>query len=161
MSPHWPELIALLILVLLANAAPAILGLALGPAAPVDGGRQAPDGRPLLGPSKTWRGLAAALILTPLAAMVLGLPWQLGLLVALGAMTGDLLASFTKRRLGARSSTSMPFLDTIPESLIPGLLVRETLGLGWVDLVLLVCAFGVMDLLLTPLGRWAAGRLKR
>jgi CDP-diglyceride synthetase len=109
-----------------------------------------PDGRPLLGPSKTWSGLAASLVLTPLVALALGLHWQLGLIVALGAMAGDLLASFAKRRLGIGSSVSAPVLDQVPESLIPGLLASGTLGLGLPDLGLVVGAFAALDLALTP-----------
>jgi CDP-2,3-bis-(O-geranylgeranyl)-sn-glycerol synthase len=160
-SSTWPAILTLLILVLLANGLPAIIGLALGPGRPIDAGRQGPDGQPLLGTSKTWRGLAAALLVTPLVGMALGVDWQLGLMIAAGAMIGDLGASFIKRRLRADSGTSMPLLDTVPESLIPGLLVIEAFALGWAELLLLVCAFGFIDLLLTPLGHWAAARLRR
>jgi CDP-2,3-bis-(O-geranylgeranyl)-sn-glycerol synthase len=157
-SPAWSAIITLLTLVLLANGLPAIIGLALRPGRPIDAGRAGPDGRPLLGVSKTWRGLAAALAITPLAGVALGVDWRLGLMIAVGAMIGDLCASFLKRRLGARSGTSMPLLDTVPESLLPALLVRESFGLGWAELVLLVCAFGLIDLVLTPIARWVAGR---
>lgn len=158
MSPAWSAIISLLTLVLLANGLPAIIGLVLGPGRPIDAGRAGPGGQPLLGASKTWRGLVAALVLTPLAGVALGVDWHLGLLIAAGAMVGDLCASFVKRRLGASSGTSMPLLDTVPESLLPGLLVRESFGLGWAELVLLVCAFGLIDLVLTPIARWVAGR---
>ena len=128
----------------------------------MDGGRLLWDGRPLLGTSKTWRGVAVSLAATPLAALALGLDWHLGFGVALGAMAGDLLASFAKRRLGLPSSASAPVLDQVPESLIPGLVASGTLGLGWLDLGLVVCAFTVLDLALTPLsGRLDAGRRGR
>jgi CDP-diglyceride synthetase len=150
--PHWFLILATLALILLANGLPALLGLLLGPGRPLDGGLRLGDGRPLLGPTKTQRGVLAALVATPVGAVVLGLPWHLGLLVALGAMLGDLLASFTKRRLGLPPSTTVPLLDTVPESLIPVLLVMGHLGLGWLDLALLILVFGVLDLVLTPLG---------
>jgi CDP-2,3-bis-(O-geranylgeranyl)-sn-glycerol synthase len=106
----------------------------------------------MFGPTKTVRGILAALVVAPIAATALGLAWHIGLLVAVGAMLGDLLASFTKRRLGLPSSTTVPLLDTVPESLIPVLLVMEHLGLDWLDLALLILAFAVLDLVLTPLG---------
>ena len=150
-SPHLFQILILLALVLVANGAPALFTLLRGRRSyPLDGGRVLRDGRPLLGPSKTWSGLAASLALTPLATLVLGFDWQLGLVVALGAMFGDLLASFAKRRLGLGSSVSAPVLDQVPESLIPGLLVSGTLGLGWLDLGLVVGAFAALDLALTP-----------
>ena len=153
MHPHWSMLLHLLVLVLLANGLPALLGLLLGPARPIDGGRSWHDGRRLLGPSKTWRGLIAALLATPVAALALGVPWSLGLLVALGSMLGDLIASFVKRRMGLDSGASAPLLDPWPESLIPVLLVAGPLGLDWADVAVLVLAFAALNLILTPLGR--------
>ena len=150
-SPHWFQVLILLALVLVANGAPAVFALLRGSRSPpLDGGRVLPDGSPLLGPSKTWSGLAASLALTPLVALALGLDWQMGLAVALGAMAGDLLASFAKRRLGLGSGVSAPVLDQVPESLIPGLLVSGKLGLGLLDLGLVAGAFTALDLALTP-----------
>ncbi len=161
-SPHWSQALALLALVLVANGAPALLGIwRSGRDRPLDGGRVLSDGRPVLGPSKTWRGLVAALAATPLAALMLGLDWHLGLTVAVGAMAGDLLASFSKRRLGLVSSASAPVLDQLPESLIPALLVHRTLGLGWLDLAAVVGAFTVLDLALTPAIRRLGARRRR
>jgi CDP-2,3-bis-(O-geranylgeranyl)-sn-glycerol synthase len=51
------------------------------------------DGHPLLGRSKTWRGLAAAILLAACAAVLMNLPWQLGALAAASAMAGDCLSS--------------------------------------------------------------------
>lgn len=156
--PHWSQILSLLTLVLVANGAPALFARLRGrPSRPLDGGRVLRDGRRLLGSSKTWRGLAVSLAATPLAALVLGLDWHLGLGVALGAMAGDLLASFAKRRLGLPSSASAPVLDQMPESLIPGLWASGILGLGWLDLALVVCAFTILDLALTPVGGWIGG----
>jgi len=156
--PHWSVLLSLLVLILWANGLPALLGLLLGPARPLDGGRTWSGGRPVLGQSKTWRGLFASLLTTPLAGLTLGIPWYLGLGVALGAMFGDLVASFIKRRLGLRSGDSVPLLDQLPESLIPVLLLMGPLGLGWADAGVLVLAFAVLDLVLTPLARRILGR---
>lgn len=153
MHPHWYLIVATLALILFANGLPALLGLLLGPGRPVDGSVSLGDGRPLFGRSKTVRGVLTALVATPLAAVALGLHWYIGLLVALGAMLGDLLASFSKRRLGYPPSARVPLLDTVPESLIPGLLVMKPLGLDWLDLALLILAFALLHLILTPLGR--------
>jgi CDP-2,3-bis-(O-geranylgeranyl)-sn-glycerol synthase len=161
-SPHWTPILHLLLLIFVANGAPAFLALLFGRdrAGPLDGGRVLGDGRPLFGGSKTWRGLAAALLLTPLAAWLLGLGWGLGFTVALGAMAGDLLASFLKRRLGLAPSAAAPLLDQVPESLIPALLVGATMGLDWPDLGLVVGTFAVLDLILTPLGKRLGGALR-
>lgn len=111
----------LLLLLLVANGAPVVAKKLLGAtcARPIDGGARLFDGRPLLGRSKTWRGLAAALLATGLAAPLLGLPVSLGALIGAGAMAGDLLSSFVKRRLGRAPSSRALGLDQIPEALIP------------------------------------------
>ena len=162
MPLHWSPLLLLLALVVLANALPALLGLLLGPARPLDGGRCLPlDGRPFLGRSKTWRGLVASFVGTALGALVLGLPWTLGLEVAAGAMLGDLAASFVKRRLGRPPSASVPLLDQVPESLLPALAVKAQLALGWRDLWVLILAFIAIDIVLTQAGRWVSGLMGR
>ena len=152
MSLHWPAIFSLLALLLLANGLPAAICLVFGPGRPLDGGRTLADGRPLLGPSKTWRGLVLAVLGTGLGALALGLPGGLGLAVGVGAMVGDLATSFLKRRLGLAPSASLPVLDQIPETLLPGVLVKAELALGWVDLGVSVLAFCALDLVLTHLG---------
>lgn len=154
----------LLILVVWANAAPVLAQLILGHRwrCPLDGGRLLWDGRPLLGRSKTWRGVGAALLTTPLVAAVLGLSWVLGLAVAVGAMVGDILASFTKRRMGRPPSDSVVLLDQIPEALLPALMVHGAMALSLLQVVLVVIAFMLIDLALTPAAmrlRVLAGRL--
>lgn len=149
----------MLALVVWANGVPVLLRLLLGHrfGHPLDGGRLFRDGRPWLGASKTWRGLGSAVLTTPLLAVLLGLPWLLGLISALGAMSGDLLASFVKRRLGRRPSESVLFLDEIPEALIPALLLMTPLNVSATGVVIVVIAFAFIDLLLTPV----AARLRR
>lgn len=150
MSSQWIPLLALLVL---ANGAPVLLALLRRGtlARPLDGGRVLWDGSPVFGPSKTWWGLFAALVVTPVAAWFLGLTWGLGLTIAIGAMAGDLMASLIKRRLGLASSTSVPLLDQVPEALIPALFAKGAMGLSWLDLGLAVAVFMVLDLVLTPL----------
>ncbi|MEA3641119.1 MAG: CDP-archaeol synthase [Lamprobacter sp.] len=140
-------------LITVANGAPWLLGRCFGvdQARPVDAGLRFADGRPLLGPSKTWRGLAAAMIATPIFALLMGWPVWLGLAVGGAAMIGDLLASFLKRRLGLASSTSAPGLDQIPEALLPVLVATFWLDLDWFDLGLVVWIFLIGHLLVTHL----------
>jgi CDP-2,3-bis-(O-geranylgeranyl)-sn-glycerol synthase len=143
----------LVTLIAAANGAPWVIGRWLGrrDAWPVDGGWRFADGQPLLGPSKTWRGLAAALIATPLLALLIGWPLWLGLAVGGATMIGDLLASFLKRRLGLVSSTDAPGLDQIPEALFPALVATFWLDLDWIDLGIVVLTFLISHLLLTIL----------
>lgn len=153
------QTLQMLALVVWANGVPVLARLLLGHrlAHPLDGGRPFRDGRPWLGSSKTWRGLGAALLTTPWLAVLLGLPWLFGLIAALGAMSGDLLASFIKRRLGRQPSEPALFLDEIPEALIPAILLMTALDLSASGVVIVVIAFALIDLLLTPF----SARLRR
>src|SRR5262249_35349136 len=128
---HYEALAQVLILLALANGSPVIAKRIFGEtyAAPVDGNTRFVDGRPLLGPSKTIRGVVISLLVTALGAMVLGLQFWLGLLVASTAMAGDLFSSFVKRRLHLAASSKATGLDQIPESLFPLLACRPVLSL--------------------------------
>ena len=141
----------LLFLIIVVNGAPILGAVLLGRLGrqPIDNGYTLPDGRPLLGRSKTWRGLLAALSTGAATAWLLGLPPDLGLTVAAFAMLGDLFSSFIKRRLGLESSSMAFGLDQVPESLFPLLAVAPRVGLGWLAIVELVVAFVVIELLLS------------
>lgn len=118
---------------------------------PLDGGLRFTDGRPLFGSSKTLRGLVLSLLCTALAAPALGFDWQLGLTVGAFAMLGDLVSSFSKRRLNRPTSSRAIGLDQVPESLFPVLACQERLGLQPWDVVLLVLLFITLELLLSRL----------
>jgi CDP-2,3-bis-(O-geranylgeranyl)-sn-glycerol synthase len=147
-----PSLRALLLLAA-ANSAPLLgprlFGRRFGH--PLDGGAKFLDGRPLLGPSKTLRGLVLSLAATAAAARLLGLAWTTGALLAGLSMLGDLFSSFLKRRLGRPPSSQVLGLDQVPESLLPLLVLRERLGLTAGDIALVVLSFFVLELLLSRL----------
>jgi len=115
-------------MLVLANGAPVVAAKFSGHrwSAPVDAGLNWFDGRPLLGKSKTWRGIASGALCCVLFAWITGLGFVFGLLFGLLALAGDLLSSFIKRRLGLKSSARMPGLDQVPEAAFPVLL-----ALGW------------------------------
>ncbi|GAB6067366.1 CDP-2,3-bis-(O-geranylgeranyl)-sn-glycerol synthase [Methylothermus subterraneus] len=141
------------VLLLVANSAP-VLAFDLMKdrlAWPVDLGLSFCDGRPLLGPAKTWRGLLAALMAACLAALLLGLSCTVGLTIGAGAMAGDMLSSFFKRRLNIETSGRAMGLDQIPESLLPLLLVKERFDLDWHAIALLVAVFFLLEVSLSPL----------
>jgi CDP-2,3-bis-(O-geranylgeranyl)-sn-glycerol synthase len=145
-----------------------------GPA--MDFGRVwARDGRRILGPSKTWSGfLVGGFVALPFglleAGLILAAPpnWKLvptlapsvleavpvvGLLT-FGAMTGDALGSFLKRRLGRESGARTILLDQLPFVLVPiglGFLLDPGLFLpvflsGWAVLWLLFFTLGLHTL---------------
>lgn len=135
----------------MANGTPVVLKRLMGRtlARPVDGGRRLRDGRPLLGPSKTWRGLVGALVATTVVGWLVGAGAGLGALVAVGALVGDMASSFAKRRLAVPSSGQALALDQIPEALLPALVVARPLGLGIADVVAVTVLFFVGELWLS------------
>lgn len=143
----------LLLVLMAANGAPITVAWLFGRKLdfPLDGGRCFLDGRPLFGPHKTWRGLMAAVLAAAAVAPLLGLGTITGMLLALFSMLGDLGSSFVKRRLAlAPSSRALP-LDQLPEALLPLLLLKSALGLGWLDIILTAGLFVLADIALSRL----------
>jgi len=153
---HYVAIAQLLALLALANGSPVIAKRIFGEnyAVPIDGNARFVDGRALLGPSKTIRGVVVSLLVTALGAILFGLqPW-LGLLVASTAMAGDLLSSFLKRRLHLAPSSKATGLDQIPESLFPLLACRSVLSLTALDIAVGCAIFFVGEILLSRLFFW-------
>jgi CDP-diglyceride synthetase len=142
-----------LILINAANGAPVIVRKFFGArfARSVDGGLLLPDRQPLFGPSKTWRGLVAAVACSAAIAPLLGLSSLLGAEFGALSICADLLASFTKRRLGFTPSSRVRLLDVFPEALLPMLVLHSVLGLGKWDILITVLIFFVLEASISPL----------
>lgn len=140
-----------LMLLLVANGTPVLVCKLLGEtgAWPLDANYIAADGKPLLGKSKTLRGIVFSLAATAVTAEILGPGWRLGLVVAALAMLGDLFSSFTKRRLGMPSGSQAPGLDQVPEALLPLAFCASALGLLWHQVLIVVVLFWVLEVLLS------------
>jgi len=91
-----------------ANAAPVIFG----GGTPIDGGKTFRDGRPIFGPRKTFRGFFAGLVIGTFVGF-LQKNILLGFMLSLGALTGDLIESFLKRRLGRPPGAFFPVADQL------------------------------------------------
>ncbi|MFX1559586.1 MAG: CDP-2,3-bis-(O-geranylgeranyl)-sn-glycerol synthase [Promethearchaeota archaeon] len=153
----------------IANATP-VLG---GGGKPIDGGRLFRDGHRILGDGKTIRGFIvgvffgtltgvgqslAAPYLRPILAQfviisaemdyVLSISIPVTFLLSLGALTGDVVGSFIKRRVNVKSGDPSPFLDQIgfiimglifafplmsPGPIFVILLILTTLGIHWLS----------------------------
>ncbi|MGE5271519.1 MAG: CDP-archaeol synthase [Thiohalocapsa sp.] len=150
---HPAALGQLLLLLGVANGAPVVAKKLFGRVGmwPLDGGARFADGRPVLGPSKTWRGVLASLAATSAAAPLVGLSPGIGAVVGATAMAGDLLSSFLKRRLGRVSSSRATGLDQIPEALFPLLACRAALALSAADIAAGVVLFFVGEVVLSRL----------
>jgi CDP-2,3-bis-(O-geranylgeranyl)-sn-glycerol synthase len=102
-----------------ANGAPVLFG----GGQPIDDGRLFWDGKPLFGSHKTVRGFIFGLLIGTFVGWVqealapsVGLPrgsTVLGFVLSLGALMGDLLGSFIKRRMNLKPGAQLPVSDQI------------------------------------------------
>ena len=114
-------------------------GLAFGGGTPVDGGKECKDGRRLIGNGVTWKGMQNGTIIGTLVGVVLGIIGTfygdlsaltggiidlhvygsvfggliLGFLMAFGALLGDAVGSFLKRRIGLERGAPAPIMDQL------------------------------------------------
>jgi CDP-2,3-bis-(O-geranylgeranyl)-sn-glycerol synthase len=150
---HILVTLKVLFLLMLANGTPVIAKDILGNhfAFPVDGGANFIDRRPILGASKSFRGIFLSILVTSAFAPVVRMNWKTGALVASMAMAGDLLSSFLKRRLNLPAGGRATGLDQVLESLFPLLACRSALMLTALDIAAGVALFFVGELLLSRL----------
>lgn len=159
---RYPLVMELLLLLLVANGTPVVLGILLRHrfAWPLDAGRNFLDGRRLFGASKTVRGILGSIAVTALVAPVCGLDRASGALFGLLAMAGDLASSFIKRRLGYPSGSQRPLLDQLPEVCLPLWLLAPVTGATLTEMAVAAAGFTVLDLLLSRLYRPHQARCK-
>lgn len=148
---HPVQDLKLLFLVAIANGVPVLAHTIMGEllAHPIDCHARFVDGRPLLGTSKTFRGLLLSFLATTLVSAGIGMGWAVGILIAVSAMAGDLVSSFIKRRAGAPVSSMAFGLDQLPESLLPALATMKPLGLTSSDVIAVCAIFLVAELALS------------
>jgi CDP-2,3-bis-(O-geranylgeranyl)-sn-glycerol synthase len=147
------QIFTVLVLIGAANTAPIVAKNLLGArlAWPLDGGLKFLDGLPLFGKSKTLRGVVAGIFTPAVMAPLLGhRPWH-GVVIGALAMVGDLLSSFTKRRLRLTPSSQATGLDQIPEALLPALAAHLWFGFAWWQVPTIVIAFFVLEIVLSKL----------
>jgi predicted CDP-diglyceride synthetase/phosphatidate cytidylyltransferase len=142
-----------LVLLIVANSAPILARNLLGEQGnwPVDRGLAYRDGRPLLGPTKTLRGMLAAICATALVAPLVDINVVSGALFGFCSMLGDLVSSFTKRRLGIESSASVLGLDQGLEALCPLFVFRVWFDLKLADIFIISVAFFALNIVFSPL----------
>ncbi|HLD56911.1 MAG TPA: CDP-2,3-bis-(O-geranylgeranyl)-sn-glycerol synthase, partial [archaeon] len=128
----------------------------------LDKGKTFRDGRPVFGKGKTWEGSILGIVCAVLVASIMQivypfLPWGVsavpltliqmgplvGALLGLGAIVGDLVGSFFKRRLGLRRGHPAPVLDQL--DFIVGSFVFVSIlfpaKVGWLILLAIITPF--------------------
>jgi CDP-2,3-bis-(O-geranylgeranyl)-sn-glycerol synthase len=143
-----------------------MLACTFGGGRPIDGGRTFVDGYPILGKGKTVRGLAVGILSAIIVASLQSIvkytfdPLIFGFLMGSGAMLGDMVKSFFKRRLNIQSGRPLPLLDQL--DFVAGALVmyyvfgpsvlRNFYPLTWTAIVIIVILTPLAHLSLNALG---------
>jgi hypothetical protein len=150
---HAHIIIKLVLLLVITNGAPVIARLLLRQrfSQPLDRNLDFVDGRPFLGPAKTVRGIVSSILVTALMAPLFELSPGQGAHFAALAMSGDLISSFIKRRLGITSSHSAPLLDQLPETLLPLWVMHPVLEETLLEACTALLVFVVIDWLISKL----------
>ncbi|MEM3521527.1 MAG: CDP-2,3-bis-(O-geranylgeranyl)-sn-glycerol synthase [Candidatus Bathyarchaeia archaeon] len=100
----------------IANSTPVIFG---GKGTPIDFGKKFIDGERIFGKNKTIRGFISGIAFGSIAGLIVELIFfevgftRIGLLISLGAMIGDLIGSFIKRRLKIPPGDPIFLLDQL------------------------------------------------
>jgi CDP-2,3-bis-(O-geranylgeranyl)-sn-glycerol synthase len=97
-----------------------ISGLVFGGKRPIDGNKNFSDGKRIIGDGVTWEGFISGVVLGSLIGLIEGVIFgrmlnffEIGFLLSLGALTGDAVGSFIKRRLGLSKGSPAPILDQL------------------------------------------------
>lgn len=111
------SLIAYLVPIYIANASALLFGGGL----PLDFNKKL-FGKPILGRGKTFKGTFSGIFFGSLSVFIIApfIPegfitnyYVFGIMLVLGAITGDIVASFIKRRLGLKRGAQAPLLDQL------------------------------------------------
>ncbi|MBI5635377.1 CDP-2,3-bis-(O-geranylgeranyl)-sn-glycerol synthase [Candidatus Micrarchaeota archaeon] len=149
------ELLLFILPAYFSNSTPVVLG----GGKPLDLGKTLWDGRRVFGASKTIRGLLSALVVGTFVSIPLSLFPQflpgfsleqkitVAFLVSLGAMIGDLIGSFSKRRLGFGEGESFIVTDQLLFLAVALLLSSTYVKIGLYDIVALVVVTFVLHVL--------------
>lgn len=152
----------------IANASAMVVGMLLKSKTPLDFGITLPDGQPLFGKGKTWKGTISGIIAGTLAAGIVFFLFPqettavsnnyiiAGFLIALGAILGDIAGSFIKRRLTIKSGSPTPILDQL-DFIVGGYLLLSLIYLPSGEEFIFVCVFTVITHIAT---NYLAFRLK-
>lgn len=136
----------------------------VGGGAPIDGGRSWRGAR-VLGDGKTWRGTAGGIAAGVALAVLLNLVNEpasglvgvdfpvftaaIAVAFPVGALLGDILASFLKRRTGRERGSAFPLVDQL-DFVVVALVVGAIVDLAWMAAVFTPLVLGIV-IVLTPI----------
>jgi len=153
----WISALYIIVPMYCTNGAPVIFG----GGEPIDLGKTLSDGKRLFGSHKTIRGFFSGLLVGGLvgiaeSVLVASSLLEIALLASAGALLGDLVAAFAKRRLGIKPGKPLPVVDQL--DFVLGAIVAVSLvsvpTLG--TLMILLCVTPPIHLL-TNIGAYKLG----
>ena len=148
-----------------------LCGLAFGGGKPLDMYKTFIDGNRLIGNGVTWRGLISGTVIGTIIGGIIGyvglkipeltgnlilinLPTTIidglifGFLLAIGALIGDAMGSFVKRRLGLESGAPAPLLDQLDFVFGAIIFISPIIQLN-IPIILLICIISIIFHLLS------------
>lgn len=140
-----------------ANLTPPVLTRFFGPGRPIDGGRTW-RGKPVFGEHKTWQGLIGGTMTGTVFFIVqhffdhYRIPLMAGIAMSFGALAGDLVKSFVKRRLGAAPGAPWIPFDQIDYILGAIVLSLPFLRLTWREIIAVVVIYAVAHVIVSMSG---------
>ncbi|NLM29875.1 MAG: CDP-2,3-bis-(O-geranylgeranyl)-sn-glycerol synthase [Methanomicrobiales archaeon] len=152
---HWIFSLLAALWIMIPAYVPNSAAAALGGGTPIDLGREWSDGRRIFGDGKTYRGFFGGVLCGVLVGLIeISVRSSFGLtalprhtvlsviLLATGALLGDLAKSFLKRRLGKERGESWPLAD------------QYDLVIGSFLLILLACPGWLFENITLPIAAW-------
>ena len=148
----------------LANSTAMIFGGGL----PIDLNKRFIDGRPIFGRGKTFRGAFVGILIGSITALIIYLLFPfyaekitsnyllLGFLLALGAIIGDIIASFFKRRNNIPQGTEVLFLDQL-DFVIGSMIIGSFVYIPSFYEVVIIC---ITTLIIHKLSNYIAFKIK-
>jgi CDP-2,3-bis-(O-geranylgeranyl)-sn-glycerol synthase len=143
------------------NGAPVIFG----GGRPIDLGRKFMDGERVLGDHKTFRGFFSALIVGTIVGVVCSYVFSKNLVTvaipaSLGALLGDMVGAFVKRRLKIKPGGALPVVDQL-DFVVGAIILVYLFSSISLSVVLILLLVTPPIHLLTNVGAYALGLKER
>ena len=135
-----------------ANSVPPLLTKIFGPGRPIDGGRG------IFGSHKTWQGFIGGTIAGVITFLMqrafddLDVPLLAGVLMSAGALGGDLVKSFFKRRMKIEPGRSWFPIDQLDYVIGAVLATAPVMSLSWHLALLTIVVYFVLHLIVSAIG---------
>lgn len=158
------QLFYLLIPAYIANMTPPIIAKFVRWNTPIDFSCKL-GGKPIFGPHKTWRGLISGIITALIAGLLMQAYWPFefspliwAVLTGTGALLGDIVKSFFKRRFDIKSGKSWIPADQIDYTVGALALGSIVYFPGWANALIIIFASAIAHIIVNHIGYYTGIR---